>query len=177
MASPCLSRKKITTFLLNTPMFEELEPAETCEMVQIVDALKYSTDDIIFHEGDYCDAWYILYKGQVEILKHSKDDERFIKILGPHSCFGEIAVLDGLPRSATIRSVTESVVLRILIDEFNELIYNNNLAAYKLIKQMAITLADRQRSTTRTLSRLLANELRGMHEDIREQVGYASFEE
>jgi len=48
--------------------------------------------------------------------------ERTINTLEAHSCFGEIAVLDGLPRSAMIRDTKETVVLRVPLEKFKALI-------------------------------------------------------
>jgi CRP-like cAMP-binding protein len=178
MMTAHLSRENIITFLLTTPMFEELDPSEIGEIVQIVDTVKYHPGDMVFREGESGDAWYTLYKGEVEVLKQSDTGEKSIKVLGEHSCFGEIAVLDGLPRSASIRAVTDSVVLRIPMNEFNELINNDDLVAYKLIKQMAITLAGRQRSSTESLSKLLhANELENVRDGIRKIVGDTTYRE
>ena len=173
-----ISRENIITFLLTTPMFEELEPADIGEITHIIDILKFNPGDIIFREGETGDAWFTLYKGEVEVLKQSESGDKVIKAIGPHSCFGEIAVLDGLPRSATIRVAKESVVFRIPLDKFTTLINSNDLVAYKLIKQMAIMLANRQRASTLALSKLLrANELANIHEGIAEIVGDASFRE
>jgi CRP-like cAMP-binding protein len=173
-----ISRENIITHLLTTPMFEGLEPAEIGDITHIVDIQKFNPGEIIFREGEAGDAWYTLYKGEVEVLKQTESGEKSIKALGPHSCFGEIAVLDGLPRSATIRTSMDSVVFRIPMDKFNDLIDSNDLVAYKLIKHMAIMLASRQRTSTETLSKLLhANELANVHEGIREIVGDSTFRE
>ncbi len=173
-----ISRENMITFLLTTPMFEDLEPVNIGDIIHIVEAVKYDPGEIIFREGDPGDAWYALYRGEVEVLKESDSGEKIIKALGPHSCFGEIAVLDGLPRSATIRAKNESIALRIPLDKFTELTDNNHIVAYKLIRQMALMLANRQRASTEALSKLLrANELANIREGIREIVGDSSFRE
>jgi len=167
-----ISRENMITFLLTAPMFEDLEPHEINDIAHIVEVLKFEPGDIIFSEGDSGDAWYALYSGEVDVLKSSNSGEKTIKTLEPGSCFGEIAVLDGLPRSATIRTTKETVVLRVPQDKFRELIEKDHLIAYKLIKHMALMLAGRQRSNTEILSRLLlANELADVHEGIKEIVG------
>ena len=173
-----ISRENIITFLLTTPMFEDLEPGEIADIIHIVDTLEFNPGDVIFHEGEPGDAWYTLYKGEVEVMKQSESGAKAIRLLEPHACFGEIAVLDGLPRSATIRAVKESIVLRLPLEKFTDLINKNHIVAYKLIKQMALMLASRQRSSTEALSKLLrANELANIREGIREIVGDSSFRE
>lgn len=167
-----ISRENMITFLLTTPMFEELEPNGVMEVIHIVEVKKFGPGDIIFREGDSGDAWYALYKGEVEVLKQSGNGENTIRTLEPGSCFGEIAVLDGLPRSASIRATKETVVLRMPQGELNDLLEKDHLVAYKLIKHMAILLASRQRSITEALSNLLlANELADVRKGIKEIVG------
>lgn len=173
-----ISQENMIGFLLTTPMFEDLEPREISEITHIVETLKYAPGDIIFNEGDPGDAWYAIYSGEVEVIKQTNSDEKTIKTLEPHSCFGEIAILDGLPRSATIRTTKETVVLRIPLQEFKELLDGDHLVAHKLIKHMALMLANRQRSSTEALSHLLlANELSNVQKGIREIVGESSIRE
>ncbi len=173
-----ISHENMISFLLTTPMFEDLVPLEIREIIHIVEVQKFQSGDIIFREGEPGNAWYALYSGEVEVLKRSNSAEKTIKTLGPRSCFGEIAVLDGLPRSATIRTTEDSVVLRIPQDKFKELLDKDHLIAYKLIQHMALMLASRQRANTETLSKLLlANELSDIHEGIMGIVGDSSVRE
>ena len=167
-----IATENMIAFLLTTPMFDDLEPKEIMEIIHIVETIKFEPGDIIFSEGDAGDGWYALYSGEVEVLKKSNGGDKNIKALEPGSCFGEMAVLDGLPRSATIRAKKDTVLLRVPQDKFMELIDEDHLIAYKLIKHMAILLAGRERSNTEVLSKLLlAGELREIHEGILEIVG------
>ena len=86
--------------------------------------------------------------------------------------FGEISILDGLPRSAAVRASGDSVLFRVPRDAFEELLAKNDLVAYKLLYHMAMLLAERQRTTTETLSGLLEEEQVGaVHDGIRQIVG------
>ncbi len=173
-----ISLENMITFLLTTPMFEDLEPKEVQEVIHIVETVKYGPGQTIFSEGDSGDAWYALYSGEVEVLKKSYSGENTINTLEPGTCFGEMAVLDGLPRSASIRTTKETVVLRMPQGKFKELLDNDHIIAYKLIKHMAILLASRQRTNTETLSNLLqANAIADVHEGIKGIVGDSSARE
>ena len=173
-----VTRERMITFLLETPMFENLDPLEIVEILHIVEVQLFQAGEIVFNEGDPGDAWYILYKGKTEVIKKSGSDEKLISVLGPGSCFGEIAILDGLPRSATIRASENSVVLRVPRSAFDALLDNDELVAYKLLYHMAILLAHRQRSVTNRLSKLLmARETTEIHESIEKIVGESSVRE
>jgi len=173
-----VTRERLITFLLETPMFEELEPSELQEIIHIVEVEQYQAGDIIFREGDAGYAWFVLYRGAVEVLKHGSTGDNRVAELGPSACFGEISILDGSPRSATIRATEDSVVLRVLRDAFGELLDDDHLVAYKLLHQMAILLAERQRTTTLRLSELLnATEIIEVHRGIMSIVGESSVKE
>jgi CRP-like cAMP-binding protein len=173
-----VTRERLITFLLETPMFEKLDPAEIQEIIHVVEVEQYQAGDIIFSEGDPGDAWFVLYRGTVEVLKHGAGGEKKIAVIGPEDCFGEMSILDGLPRSATIRATEDSVVLRVRRDTFGELLDDNHLVAYKLIHHMAILLAERQRTTTLRLSELLnETEIVDIHEGIMGIVGKSAVKE
>ena len=173
-----VTRERLITFLLETPMFEKLVPSEIMEIIHIVEVEQYQAGDVVFREGDTGDAWYVLYRGAIEVLKHGATGEKKITELGPQACFGEISILDGSPRSATIRVTEDSVAFRIPREAFGELLDDDHLVAYKLLHQMAILLAERQRTTTLRLSELLnASEIREVHKGIMSIVGESSVRE
>ena len=143
-----ISLENLITFLLTTPMFEDLDPREVKEIAHIVETKKYAAGEEVFHEGEPGDAWYSLYRGELEVVKSSDGGEEVLRVLEPPSCFGEIAILDGQPRSATVRAVDDSTVVRIIREKFEELVDQEHLVAYKLIRYMALTLVKEVRSNT-----------------------------
>ena len=173
-----IMRERLITFLLEAPMFMNLTPLELAEIIHIVKVEKYQAGDIVFKEGDSGDAWFVLYRGAVEVLKEDEYGDKKINELGPRACFGEMSVLDGLPRSATIRVTEDSEIFRIPRKDFAELLDDKHLIAYKLIQQMAILLSERQRITTVKLTELLrASEIIDIHEGIKSLVGESSTRE
>lgn len=173
-----VTRERLITFLLETPMFEKLDPSELIEVVHIVEVKQYQQGDVIFNEDDAGDAWYVVYRGAVEVLKHGASGDKKIAELGPKACFGEISILDGSPRSATIRVSEDSVVFRVSREAFGGLLDDDHLVAYKLLHAMAVMLAERQRTTTIRLSELLnAGDIAEVHKGIRDLVGESSVRE
>ncbi len=80
--------------------------------------------------------------------------------------------------SSRVRAETDTVAFRIPRDAFCKLIDENHLVAYKLLHQMAILLATRQRGTTARLSELLgATDLADVHDGIKGIVGESSVRE
>lgn len=112
--------------------------------------------------------------GEVEVIKESTQGERVIAILGPRACFGEMAILDGSPRSASVRATSKTLAFRFPRAAFSRLLAEGNLAAYKLVHQMAMVLASRQRRTTSRLVELLAQEKEGSLAEALEPLVYQS---
>ncbi len=164
MAGP-LNLEQIIHFLLETPMFGGLDAAELSRIVHIMQVQRLREGQTLFEEGAAGDAWYVIFDGSVEVLKEEDEGFNIIATLGPRSCLGEMAILDGSSRSASVQAVASTTVLRFPRDAFLQLIEDNNLAAYKLIFEMAKVLAARQRNTT---SRLVSLMRRHDDEEVRE---------
>src|SRR6516225_809134 len=69
--------------------------------------------EAVFREGDPAREMYVLIDGEMEVLKKSRRgrDQR-VAVLGPNDSFGEMSIIDMQPRSATVRAVAPSRVLR-----------------------------------------------------------------
>ncbi len=102
-------------FLKNTELFAELSKADLKSICDIVDEVAYPADHIIFEEGDEGDSLYLLVDGEISIIKAEMEVLSF-KEKG--YCFGEVALIDNKLRSATIRTVTSTNLLRISQDDF-----------------------------------------------------------
>jgi CRP/FNR family transcriptional regulator, cyclic AMP receptor protein len=88
---------------------------------------------IVFHEGDPARCLYVLLEGEVEVVKKTRSaHEHRVAILGPKDCFGEMSLIDVQPRSATVRALGPSRILRIGSEDFDRL-YRQDMKAYALV--------------------------------------------
>ncbi|MEZ4323175.1 MAG: cyclic nucleotide-binding domain-containing protein [Myxococcota bacterium] len=147
--------EEIINFLLDTPMFGDLDAIELSQIVHIMQVRSLDAGEAVFREGEPGDAWYVVFRGEVEVVKDAGAGKRVVANLGPRTCFGEMAILDGSPRSATVIAKTAVTSFRFPRDAFNELLGAGTLAAYKLVHQIAMVLVSRQRQTTARLVGLL----------------------
>jgi CRP-like cAMP-binding protein len=155
--SSSITLEQIINFLLEAPMFGDLDPGELSEIVHIMQVQRFREGQEIFHEGDAGDAWFVIFDGEADVFK-SEDfaPARRIARIGPRACFGEMAILDHSPRSATITAIGDTTVFRFPRKDFERLLKDGNLAAYKLIYEMAKVLCVRARNTTQQLTEALA---------------------
>jgi SulP family sulfate permease len=102
----------------------------------------YKEGDPIFHEGDPGRDMYFLTKGSVSVKIRLRERNQLKRIFTFNSgvIFGEVALLDGKPRSADIWSEEDTEVYRLSLDDFNVFRRKNPEIAIKLIQNMARTL-------------------------------------
>lgn len=93
----------IQTVLQKVPLFSQLPDALLDELVQSGQTLHLAPDKVVCHEGDETDAMYVILDGRVQVYKTDEDGNRVdIGVLAPGDFFGEMALLDSQPRSATV---------------------------------------------------------------------------
>ncbi len=92
----------------------------------------------IFAEGESGDALYLVIDGKVRVHKQ----DRVIAELGERECFGEMAILDAAPRSATVTSVTDTSLLKITREDFQEIMTEKPEIAMGIIKVLTRRLRD-----------------------------------
>lgn len=105
--------------------------------------------EIIFHEGSLSDCAYIIGMGSIEIFATTSGGQQVLGVLGENEIFGEIGLIDGLPRSATARAREEAVVYTLTPQTFDHLVHKNPKALLPILK----VLTSRLRETTSGLKR------------------------
>lgn len=106
--------------LTRVPFFERLSPAVQEELHGIGTKRRYPAGATLFFEGEEAHEALLTSEGFVKThLVASDGREVILSVLGPGTLMGEIAVLDGGPRSATAVALTELDVMAVRADEFH----------------------------------------------------------
>ncbi len=88
----------------------------------------------VVSEGDAAREMFVVVSGELEVLKRSPGgSEVRVAMLGPGDWFGEMAIVDVQPRSATVRSLAPSTLLRVSAEHVDRLLYRRDLKAYALL--------------------------------------------
>ncbi len=96
---------------------------------------------IVFHEGSRSDFAFIIEDGQVEVSRKRKDGNiEIVDILGRNDIFGEIGMIDGGPRSATVTALENSKVTMITRDDLNTMSRKDPKAWFPIVKAMSARL-------------------------------------
>jgi CRP-like cAMP-binding protein len=126
-------------FLKDVDLFKGISGEEVHHIATITEELEYPPDYSVVTEGESGHALYLIIAGQVQV--HIKGQE--LALLGPKDCFGEMALLDEEPRSATVSALSELHVLRITQSDFFEILTEKPEISRGIIK----TLTQRLRET------------------------------
>jgi CRP-like cAMP-binding protein len=113
--------EKVET-MKKSAVFADLPIEDIVIIADILLELEYPEGHIIFREGEPGDKMYIIVSGQVIIQKGEGDAIEMTLTLGSGECFGEMAILDGLPRSATVKVTKPANLLAIEREDFRELL-------------------------------------------------------
>ncbi len=107
--------------------------------------VEYTPNQIIFCEFEPGYEFYFIQKGRVKISKIINDREKTVDVLGPGDVFGEMAILEEEPRSATVIAIDNVRVLKFHRDNFDMLLQGNPQLAYKLLLIFSKRIYDAKR--------------------------------
>ena len=108
-------------------------------------AVEYEPGDIVFCEYEPGDAFYLIQRGRVQIPKIMGDIEKTVDVLQPGEIFGEMAILEEAPRSATAIAVEKVKCLEFNRANFEILMRGNPAIALKLLKLFTKRIYDQRR--------------------------------
>jgi CRP-like cAMP-binding protein len=138
-------------FLKKVPLFSDLDDEELHKLASIVREQNYKRRTTIVRVDDPGGALYILKSGLVKItIEDQHGDEMILRILYPTDFFGEMSLLDGMPRSATVTAQEPSEVLTISREHFLNIIEQSP----KILLKMTAVLSQRLRNTNELIHSL-----------------------
>ncbi len=143
------SREKIASLLDNTQMFKGLEWLQIEALSGYVQLYRAAPDSTLFREGDKGDFMCIVLKGKLEVRKEDNlRVEKTVATIFPGRSLGEMSMVDGEPRSATV-AVVEPALLAVLTRENFLLITRDKPAlAVKILLKIAQLLSQHLRHTS-----------------------------
>ena len=115
-----MNKGEIATFLKGIALFKDIPSDAFDDIAGKFSVQEYNCGEKIFLENTVAESLYIIVNGTVDVLKKSLDsavNEEFLIERGSGDFFGEMSIMDDLPRSATIRAKSETVKVLILKKE------------------------------------------------------------
>jgi len=155
--------------LLATPLFADLNPAATAQLLAELQFVHLPGGTVLFHAGDPGDAMYVVLSGRLRALLQGLDgSSEALRELSHGDSVGELALLTGEARSATIRAIRDTELAALSRSSFERVIQSDPT----LIRRIAVQLAARQRAgsdktasgrNVRTIALLPVSAAAGVH--------------
>ncbi|HZD57399.1 MAG TPA: cyclic nucleotide-binding domain-containing protein [Anaerolineales bacterium] len=109
--------------LKRVPLFATCSAGELDRVLSGMKKERFAAGDLILQQGEAGDKFYIVEKGNLSVYQSGPDGvEREVDRKGPGQYFGEIALVTGAPRNATVRAATPSILLSLDREDFNRLV-------------------------------------------------------
>jgi CRP/FNR family transcriptional regulator, cyclic AMP receptor protein len=136
--------------LRSVPLFSDLEGEELERFSRVAVPRAFPAATRVFHEGDHSDACYIVSSGSFRVTREHSDGRAItLATLGPGDIFGELAMLDGEVRSASVESLVDGELLALPASEVRALLSRHPEITVKLIA----ALVRRLRTANERISR------------------------
>ncbi|MFT6397045.1 MAG: CRP-like cAMP-binding protein [Bradymonadia bacterium] len=146
----------INSLFRRIPLFEPLSSDELSTLLRHVEPFVVQAGHQLFAQGDASDGMYVIERGEVAVTAESGIGSRVLLAeVGAGSVIGEVSLVDGSPRSATVESVSMTSGYVFRRAAFDALRGADEPAAYRLMLHLARTVDSRKRATEQRLRQLI----------------------
>ena len=120
-----------------SPLFSKLNQNDIALISRYGVSRVYPKNTLLIHKGDESDSLYIIQEGQVKVyVSDELGNEVILRYQGPGEYFGELALIDEKPRSASVSTVVESRLYYVSRARFEDCLRDNPEVSLKLIREM-----------------------------------------
>lgn len=140
-AHPLGSREAIG-LLARVPLFAGLSRRELRQLAEHADQVRYREREAIVHADQPGGTFYVIVEGETRVVRGGRTLSR----LGPGEFFGEISLLDGGPRTASVLAETPVTAIRIFKRSFDRVVSQEPSVAAKILAVVARRLREAERS-------------------------------
>ncbi|MDP6943776.1 MAG: cyclic nucleotide-binding domain-containing protein [Myxococcota bacterium] len=148
----------ISQYIDALPMFTDLTERERGILAGVFQCRRVDHGHELCREGDRGQSFFIVAKGILEVYKELPDGRREkLADIGPNNLMGQVALIDGKPRSATCIARGPAIALECTRDDFDRLFKSGSPFALKIVDRVVVDLAKRLREANRQLHELYAN--------------------
>jgi CRP/FNR family cyclic AMP-dependent transcriptional regulator len=127
--------------LRQVPLFAAFPETDLERLALLLRERRFARGAVILMQGDPGDALFLVADGQVKVVLIGEDGrEVILSVLGPGSFFGEMALLDGEPRSAHVIAMEDAVLLQLRREDFQAQLRASPDMALGLLRELSLRL-------------------------------------
>lgn len=130
----------IIDILKQIPLLQGLEDSDLKKISEVVKERTLPNNAVLFEEGDIGDAFYLIKEGSVDVYKNDNGAQKLVTRIShtdESNFFGEMALIEGVPRNATIKTATDCKVLEIDKINFDMLLRLNSFIALRIMTALS----------------------------------------
>jgi NTE family protein/lysophospholipid hydrolase len=132
------SRRLPSLYLASVPMFAGLDAAALRELDLESNWIQLAGGQTLFQQGDYPDFLYVVAQGRLEVVFQRDDGgQDVVRHMGRGEVVGEVALLSGEPRNATVRAIRDSELVRLSKAELYRLLERHPRGAIEMVRLLA----------------------------------------
>ena len=128
-----MAKAKLDAVIASVPIFESLSKRHLKKVAGLTSTVEFGAGDTVIQEGEPGDSFFVAVSGQAKVISGGKTIHRLI----PGDHFGEISLLDGRPRSASVVAETPMSLLMVPRPAFLRLVKNDADLARALLASLA----------------------------------------
>jgi CRP-like cAMP-binding protein len=143
------------------PVFQGMNEAERQQILAVSDTMEFAPGEVVLRQGKRSQNLLVVLEGRCQVVKEAGDRHPGSFVLaefGPRDHFGDMSFFRPAPHSANVRATTELKLLRVQRKDYDILLADQSLAAYKLAYNLLDGLADRLRRMDGWVSELLLDD-------------------
>jgi CRP-like cAMP-binding protein len=123
-------------FLKNVPLFSSMPPGELSHLAKVAEEIVFHAGETIITQGEHGESLYVIIEGRVSVDQNGTN----VAGLGESDYFGEMSILDGEPRSASVKATTDCLVLCINQDDFYAILARHHEVSLNVIRTLTVRL-------------------------------------
>lgn len=149
-----MGAEDLLKLLKSVRLLDQIPDKPLAALAEFLKPLSLPDGAVVFEEGQPSDSLYFVTSGQVRISKKIAGASKDLALLGPGDCFGEMALIDAVKRSATASAVGETRLFRLSREDMNRWLKSHPEQALEFFAELAQVQSARLRRTSSELALL-----------------------
>lgn len=144
--------EQYATVITALPLFKGYTPQGAQRLINSGEVKEHETGEVFFKEGDAANGVLLVLTGKLQVFVERKGREFVLTDAGPGTILGELAVLCGIPRSASVRVIEPATVLQWDSAAFRGLLLKDAFLSERIFRQSLRTLIEKEQSLIASLT-------------------------
>ena len=144
--------EQYSQLITGLPLFKGYTSDGAQRLINTGEIKEHPAGEVVFKEGDAPTGVYLVLAGKLQVYVEREGQELILTDAGPGTILGELAVLCGLDRAASVRVVEPSSVLEWTAEDFRSILLKDAFLSQRIFRQSLRTLIEKERSLIASLT-------------------------